>query len=92
MFLKFVHGQTEINQRRFVSPSETEFAMFSRTVFIVFAVNFIFCGSGMVTREDVQGVGVLEPAMKCYKAANDVAHAVMGAMGGHPASANAKIK
>lgn len=80
-------AKQKLNNAGFFSPSGTEFAMFSRIVFIVFALNFIFCGTGMMPN-----FGSLGPAMKCYKGAGFTALAVLEAMGARPDTDADKLK
>lgn len=60
--------------------------MFSKIVFIIFAANFIFYGSGMSSQ------GSLRPFMKCYEATKDAALAFLEAMEDHPDTDADKIK
>jgi len=63
--------------------------MFSRIVAVIFAVNFIFLGSG---QEMNLLLGDLQPVLKCYKAGEDAALAYMEALGESPDTDADKIK
>ena len=54
--------------------------MFSKTVLVVFAVNFIFAGSA----NEAFMPAVLAPAMKCFEAGNSAVVAVLQAMQDRP--------
>ena len=54
--------------------------MFSKTVLVVFAVNFIFAGSA----HEAFMPAVLAPAMKCFEAGNSAVVAVLQAMQERP--------
>lgn len=63
-------------------------AMFPRTIFVIFAANFIIAGSGF----EPLLPAVLSPAMKCFKAGESAAEAVLQAMQDRPDTDVDKIK
>ena len=63
--------------------------MFSRTVFIIFALNVIIAGSGPLKP---LVPAVLSPALKCFEAGNSATMAVLQAMQERPDTDVDKLK